>query len=574
MSAAALGFLLGRSFRNRVVSAMSRLRSPRYAIGAVVGIGYFVLVFGPSMNRHRVRPTLAPSNPLVTLAPLALAALVAWWWFRGGFQSVLAFTPAEVEFLFSAPLTRRALVLYKLLRTQLGLVFTAAFILIVLPVTLPLAWPLALVSIVLALTVLHWHQLGSSLVRADLAEHATSAARRSTLPTVIFIVALAALLSGLVPELPAIRASADVHEMLAHIGVALQRPGPAIVLYPFHLLLAPITAPNIAAWLRGLPAVLVLLALHGVWVIRSDAAFEEAAAEAGRKRAERLANRRKGLTVQRAESKPASRAWFDLAPTGRPGVAIVWKNVLVFMREFRPAFLALAVLAIAVVYVLVLVSTHSVRSGAIMAAGVLAGLIVISTIMSPIGLRNDLRGDLRRMELLRTYPLRGRELVASEILGATASLALMQAGLLVLAIASAILGGLGHEHPTLLVLAAVAGLPFAVTATAAQYTVQNAIALFFPAWVSDTVPAGIDGMGQRIVMMLGSIVLLVLIALPAGIVGALAFLAADLISGGTAGAVAGAVVAAVGVWGELAGAIVWLGRVYDRLDPVEAGIVT
>ncbi|HEX6964288.1 MAG TPA: putative ABC exporter domain-containing protein [Gemmatimonadaceae bacterium] len=574
MSAAALGFLLRRSSRNRFVSAMSRLRSPRYAIGAAVGIGYVVLIFGPSMSGRRPRPLLTPASPLISLAPLALAALVAWWWFRGGFESVLAFTPAEVEFLFPAPLTRRTLILYKLLRTQFGLVFTAAFFLIVLPVTLPLSWPLAFVSLVLVLTVLHFHQLGSSLVRADLAEHATAAGRRSAIPIAIGIVAFVALLSGLVPELPAILASADVHAMLAHLDAAMRRPAPAIVLYPFRLLLAPVVARDVAAWLRSLPAVLALLALHGIWVIRSDAAFEEAAAEAGRKRAERLANRRRGLTIQRPTSKPATRAWFSLAPTGRPGIAIAWKNVLVLTREFRPGLLAIAMLLIAAVYVFLIVGTHSVRTGADTAAGVLAAMLVLTMTMSPIGLRNDLRGDLRRLELLRTYPLSGRELVTSEIIGATLSLALMQAGLLALMIASAILGGLGHAHPMLVLLAAVLGLPILVTFTAIQYTIQNAIALFFPAWVRDTIPTGIDGMGQRILMMFGSIMMLALLLIPPLIVGGLAFLAADLTAGGTAATIAGAFIASVTVWGELAGAMLWLGRVYDRLDPVEAGLLT
>lgn len=573
MSAAALGFLLGRSTRNRFVAAMSRLRSPRYAVGAVVGVGYFVLVFGPRMSRHHARAPLMPSSPLVTLAPLALAALVAWWWFRGGFQSVLAFTPAEVEFLFPAPLRRRTLILYKLLRAQLGIVLTSVLILLILPVTLPLAWPFTLVALVLVLTVLHWHQLGASLVRADLAEHATAAARRGTLPLVIFAAALIALLSGLLPELPAMRASADLHEMIAHLGVAMQQPGPAVVLYPFRLLIAPVAALDIAAWLRALPAILVLLALHGIWVIRSDSAFEEAAAEAGRKRAERLANRRRGLTIRRPESKPASRAWFDLQPTGRRGTAIVWKNVIVFTREFRPATLALALLAIAVVYVLALVNTHSLRSGADTAAGVLAAFLLMSTVMSPIGLRNDLRGDLRRMELLRTYPLTGRELVTGEIAGATLSLALMQAPLLLLVIASALLGSLGSTHAGLIVLAAALGMPILVTATGIQYTIQNAIALFFPAWVRDTVPTGIDGMGQRILMMIGSIVLLMLLLIPALVIGGLAFLAADVLAGLTAGIVAAGVLAVITLWGELAGAMVWLGRTYDRLDPVEAGLL-
>ena len=572
MSTHALGFLLARSARNRVVAATTRLRSPRYALGALVGAAYVVLVFGHPAHSHHPRPGLDPSSHWVTLAPLALAALVAWWWIRGGFESALAFAPAEADFLFPAPVRRRTLIAYKLLRAQPGLVFTAAFFFIVFPVTIPLAWPLAFVSIWLIVTALQWHQLAASLVRADLAEHAASA-RRSALPVTILLVALAALLTGLVSVLPALRAASSIDQMLALVTMALQQPGPKVVLYPFRLLLAPVLAPDTASWLRALPAVLALLALHFVWVIRSDSAFEEAAAEAGRKRAEMRANRRKGLALHRPAMKRVARPWFDLRPTGRPGTALVWKNVVGFTRELRPAFMSVALAAIGIVYALVAAGTHSLRSGADIAAGVLGALLVMTAVMSPIGLRYDLRGDLRHMELLRTYPIRGRELVTGEIVGATVSLALMQAVLLIVALLFAAAGTLGRVHPGLVALAALLGLPIIVTVTAIQCTIQNALALLFPAWVRDTEEMGIQVMGQRLLSMLGSMFLLTLLIVPAIIVGAIAFAAAAALWGTVAAAIAAGVIACATLVGEIAGVMVWLGRVYDRLDPVEAGLL-
>jgi hypothetical protein len=571
----ALGFLLIRSARNRVVTMVTRLRSPRYAVAVLVAVGYFVLVFGNPANRSRNRPALDPTGTLVMLAPLALAALVAWWWMRGGFEGALAFKPAEVDFLFPAPIRRRTLIAHKMMRAQPGLLLSAAFFTVIFPVKLPLSWPLAFVSLWLILTTLQWHQLASSLVRANVAKHGTSGTRRSALSVVILLAALAALLTGVVPELPALRASSSLHELVAHVGAVLQRPGPRVVLYPFRALLAPIAAPDALAWLRALPAVLVMLALHFVWVLRMDAAFEEAAAEAGRKREALRANRRRGLVSARATPKTVSRPWFGLAPTGRPGTAILWKNALVFTRQLRPgtqALVLLLVLIAGVVFATITAGSGS-TSGMDVASSMVGALLVGSMIMSPVGLRNDLRGDLRHMELLRTYPIRGRELVTGEIAGSTAGLAFTQGCLLVVLVAFAAFGSLGHAHPLLLAVGGALSLPLIVTVAAVQCAIQNALAIFFPAWVHDTVTTGIEGFGHRILAMLGSMLLLVLMLLPALVLGGAAFVGAGVLWGPVAGLIAAGVVSCAVLWGEIAGTVVWLGRAYDRLDPVDAGII-
>ena len=50
------------------------------------------------------------------LSTCALALFTAKWWLLGSTNSALAFTPAEVQLLFPAPIRRRTLVLYKIAR--------------------------------------------------------------------------------------------------------------------------------------------------------------------------------------------------------------------------------------------------------------------------------------------------------------------------------------------------------------------------------------------------------------------------------------------------------------------------
>ncbi|MGC7556532.1 hypothetical protein, partial [Pandoraea pneumonica] len=60
-------------------------------------------------------------------------------------------------------------------------------------------------------------------------------------------------------------------------------------LYPFRLVVRPYFAGDISAFVLALVPALLLLALHYVWVIRSNVAFEEASVDASKKLAEKVA---------------------------------------------------------------------------------------------------------------------------------------------------------------------------------------------------------------------------------------------------------------------------------------------
>src|SRR5262245_58353631 len=123
------------SMRNRLLVRLRRLREVRYAIGTIVGVGYFALIFGRGLFGGR-RPragvpglggpqldALEVGGALVLLLVLALAWLLP---YRG--RPALAFTSADVQFLFTAPIARRRLLRYRILRSQIGAFFGSALI--------------------------------------------------------------------------------------------------------------------------------------------------------------------------------------------------------------------------------------------------------------------------------------------------------------------------------------------------------------------------------------------------------------------------------------------------------------
>ena len=101
----------------------------------------------------------------------------------------------------------------------------------------------------------------------------------------------------------------------------------------------------------------------------------------------------------------------------------------------------------------------------------------------------------------------------------------------------------------------------------AQFTVHNAAALFFPAWIASgqVRQRGVDAMGQRIIMLAGTWIVLAVAVLPAAAIGGILWWAFERLIGPwilIPAAVIGAALIAV----EVALATEALGPVYERLD--------
>ncbi len=118
------GYLAWRSAHNRVARQVRHLRSPRYVAALLLGLTYLWFV----VIAQRPAPAvggLADPRWLELVGALALLGAVAWGWIFGVERRVLAFSPAEVTFLFSGPVSRRGLIQFKLLRSQLLILFNA-----------------------------------------------------------------------------------------------------------------------------------------------------------------------------------------------------------------------------------------------------------------------------------------------------------------------------------------------------------------------------------------------------------------------------------------------------------------
>jgi hypothetical protein len=420
------------------------------------------------------------------------------------------------------------------------------------------------------LTTLSFHRLGASFVRTSLSEHGRLGARHRTVSLALlgaFLIALVWGVADALPELVAARQHAG-SGFLSAVAAAFDHPLPRLLTYPFRIMVRPLAAHSVTAWLEALWPALLLMLLHYVWVVRSDTAFEEAAAQVSLRRASALTSG--SIRAATSRSQPR-RTLVRLSATGWPAGAILWKNLVAATRTRRIRNVALSVaLAGGIVAVLSFDPEGTFAEVAGWLALFWAGVMVI---IGPLYVRNDLRGDLLKLDLLRSYPLRGWSVVLAEASASTLMLTLMQIALLGLSYL-AFLGNQtlepGLQERTLLLLLSLMFLP---PINLLGMLIQNGAALLYPAWVRVGAgrPGGVETLGQNLLMVIAFMVLLALtLVIPATLAGGSYLLVRRgleewaLIPAG--------VLALLAMAFEAAWIVEWLGSLFERTDPVTAGI--
>jgi hypothetical protein len=564
---ATTAFILLRGLKNRAVAQVRRVRQPRYLLATVIGLGWWWLYFGRFLGTRLPGSGLDPAwrAPLeLFLAGLALL-FVALAWLFGTDRGALTFSEAEIQFLFPAPLSRRQLVHYKLLRllgTGLVGAALAAFFFGRSTGGSPLLF--ALGSWV-ALTTLSFHNLAASFTRAGLARHGLRGAGRFLATLAV----LAALAAGLWWAARAVRPpalSGHPREDLLAWATALGGSPLAWALWP---VLAPIRlalAPDARAFAVALPGALAMLGLHYAWVMATVLHFEDDAVRDAERRARLLEALRQG-TAPPVRAGRLRRPPFRLAPRGRPEVAFLWKGLIATGRLANlRVLLALALTLGALAAALWLSRAPGLVGGG--APGVLGMLAALAwaylALFGPGLVRADLRSDLPNLEVLRALPVSGAALVRGQLAAPLAVLSALQ--WLCLPVAALLLPG--DAGPGLRAALALAAALVGPAFTLVALVLQNGFVVLLPGWVP-TGPdrtRGPEALGLRLISALGHLLALGLALLPAAVLGGGLGLGAFALLGAPGlviGAAAGALALAAEAW--LATGL--LGRAFDRLDP-------
>lgn len=577
--ARAVAFLWVASLRNRVRKQLQRLKQPKYLVGAMVGLGYLYVMVG---RRFAFRGASAPPEGAsvaiqVAMASTAAMTVLAAWAF-GANRPSLTFSEGEIQQLLPAPVSRRALLRYKLLRGFVGGSVGVLFATFFMTRAMSGSVGLFLVGSLLSFAVVYLHVTGASFVRTRLA---TWGWRGTALRWSLLLGVFAAGGWGVYVALEHVPVPEEVRgwrELQAWMTTFLAQPPVAVMTWPARVLVQLPLSPDVGTFVSRLPGPLVLLALHYVWVTSMRVPFEESAVLWGEARARERAVRMEGNRAMGQGGRISVRGspFGRLAPVGRPAVALFWKNLIAGWRLGGPhSLIGLILFGAAVQGVLTLVSPHYasiVRMTLAPTCGVFAFILCL---IGPSMFRNDLRMDLRKLDLLRAMPLRGREVVAAELLAPALMLAVTE-GLLILV---TVVLGMGlpqrHEWGSGVWLAGGLAALFVLPAVSLMNLfVQNAAVVLFPAWL----PAdnerlrGIEALGQRLLTLMGTMLVLVVGLLPAGVVALLVGFGLDWALGLHLWALPFAGLAAGGVLvGEVGFGVLGVGRAFDKLDVSSEG---
>ncbi len=570
----ALSYLLRREGLNRVRRAVRQLRSPRYVLGAVLALGYFggLLWF---LVGDTDGESAAMFNAATPLAGPVLAILVVAAWIGSKSHSSLALGPAESQWLLQAPLTRATLVQYRIVRSQPGIIFTATIMALFLRNLATLSFILVAVSVWILISTLYLHQVAASLVRTRWVQRGQEGRRRPWLSVGLFMTWVGAFVIGFARLPGLLREAGSMGRAMLAVETVQAHPAAAIALLPIELVVSPLFADSFLLWLWLTSGAAGLLILHYFWVVQTDAAFEEGAAAAGEEAAALLNAVKQGrsLTYLLSRRKSLPAPWFRLGPSGHPAVSIFWKNLTAFTRQVRPAYVAVLVGLFFCIYALLAFSEGT--DGAGMAtAGMLGILTLVSLAMGPLATRNDLRSDLQRLESLRTYPLSGQAVSMAGLAASTLTLTLTQASLLLLALVFVVIDSPPLPYSWLPAAAYVAAAVSLIPLNALALAIQNLLAVLFPNWyqLGPQLEQGIGALGGQVgLIIIGSLTTAIGLLAPVCLALGVGFVLWPAMG---IGAVAPAFVSAWTVLGaELVVAVALIGRAYEVLDPVEAGLL-
>ncbi|MDR1989403.1 MAG: hypothetical protein LBQ09_04140 [Acidobacteriaceae bacterium] len=565
-------YIMACSAKNRARRQLARLREPRYLVGALAGIAFFYYtIFG----RQRLIRAAAAENPnrrsftdrfpvvaLVTTNPavsgVALLGMAAVSWLLPMSSSLLNFSRVETEMLFPAPVMRRQLLVYRLLRSQLAVLIGTWLFALIYPITSVEARVRSLFAVWLLLLSSDVYVAGVTLWQTEARVRPRSIAVRLAkgIPLGLFIGGLAALVFAVLTR-AAEAPIANAADALAVIAHASQRRFIGLVLMPFVALVRPMFAESWREFAVAASGALVVYVALVCWVLLAEQAVDSVTEGT----VERLAQPK---TASPARYRARPMRWV-LSTTGRAETAFVWKNVLQTLRvvDWRAWLPWLAPLATVTLVVTLIPRIRGLAQAASIVATFFTAFLAV---MGPQILRDDLRRDLLHLDVLKTWPVRAAAIIRGEILWPACMVTLLTWGSGTLALvlsAESFPGTDAHVR----IAVGLSGLILVPGIILAQFTVQNAAALLLPAWVLEATDRrrSLDAIGQRLIMLVGTPLVAIVSLLPTGIIGGVCWVLFHQWLGPWV-LIPAAVIGLILMCVEVLTATELLGPAFDRLD--------
>lgn len=488
-----------RGWWRRLRRNVATLRGAIFVAFGVVLTGCWLtsLLFAPmtpdAANLEHVRRFA----PLVMLGYCLLTILTS-----AGDRS-LTFSPAEINLLFSGPFTRRQLLGYKIMTATLSTFFASLLFTVLLRGFAPFLGA-AFVAILLAMLFLQFFGIAVALISETIGEYAHNA-RRKLAFLVVGTLAVGVLLSvgreafGLQPR-----------ELLekAEASPVLQ-----VVLTPFRWFGDTFVAEQLWPDLVQNAALCLLVDLCLLAVVfLLDARYLEAASAASERVYARLERMRAGPAA--ALSTASGSAHFSLGDAPWLGGAgpIAWRQALTAFRNLKGLFFIVVTFA-SLLVVPLLFKKEETPADTFLPQLLLGTIFGMSIFLLQL-LSFDFRGDIDRMEVLKSLPLSPYQIVLGQLLTPVVMACLLQYGGFLFI--GAAWGGLW----TFLALAPLFLVPFNVL----LFEVMNLLFLWFPTRMTPTTAGDFQMMGRQMMLFFAIYVLVGVLAGTPALIGFLVYL--------------------------------------------------
>jgi len=554
------------SAKNRARVRLRRLREPRYLIGAVAGIAYFYFAIFAPRQRAAERPGRGRTGPVPPLfqivsAPIVgvvLFAVAILAWLLPSRSGLLDFSEAETALLFPAPVSRRQLLVHRVVRSQVGSLIASVFIGIFATPISALSRVRVAIGFWVLLVTMRVYYAGVTLTRARLQTNIAAIRRRAWAPIALLAAGLAVVAVSIFEQFAV--PAAGVSDVFVRFARATSTGLPRVVLWPFVALIRAPFAGSTAEFVYDLGPALVVLVAVTAWMLTNDDVFDFVVGPKDEERA-------------RAEARPRAPArardvGWTLPLTGRPELALMWKGSKetfrgVSAKTWRyllPAFVGVAGMSFSILQV------NELR-GPASAVSVIGAMIAAAAILlGPQIARGDLRTDFVHLDLLKTWPMRAADVIRGEMAWpATIVSFVLWGGLFVSALfSSTALPDVSFVNRWSFAIAAAIAGPALI---AAQYAVHNVATILFPAWVQigPQRTRGIDAMGQPLIMLAAVVISLAAFAVPGVIGGGVVWFLFNRLVGNVVFVPAAIVFSAI-VLVEVLAVTELLGPAYERID--------
>lgn len=528
-------FLTLRSLKNRIVYRLRRFREIRYLLGAIIGGAYFVFLF---TRGGAARPFTQLSENVVSIFALAGLLLP---WILTSFSS-LGFSEAELHFVIGGPVSRRRVLLYKFIQ----------------------ALPQILIAVLVAgfLRVPNGGYVGFALAYVVFALYLNFVAvarqwlnERGIATSWIVLVATGA----------AVAAGWTVAHYATQKPPALEAPVMNALLFVPRVFSGALFARTPVAIATAAAPLLLFGAVLFFVASTIPIQFNELVMTAS----ERVTRFRARMQRRPGEEISFRRltAPFRLTDGASPEMAIFWKNSIAIVR--------MALSGIALVFILsalylagAMLFDGEYRPLRVMCATFALFTAVAFPLFGSMIFKQDYRMDVTRVDVVKTWPIAGERIIASEIAAPLVVISILQLVLIGNAALTILFAG-GRWSRFLTPQQLVIVFLFAVPICAMQLCLRNSMAVVFPGWGFRTREEmrGFIAMGQQILMSIINLLTLSLFLAPAAAVSAVGLFIASRFGSGSALLMAAATMPAV----LLLCAEVWvvirlLGAQLDKLD--------